>query len=144
MANTYDPAKQVVIWKGIRLSGFADGTFIEIDRDADSFTKIVGADGEVARAASADRSGYVKVTVLQTAAINDVLSSELVKDELTRLNAGSIFVKDLFGRTTASGPEAWLLRPAKVTLSKGIEAREWTFIVADLAIFVGGNVGVMG
>lgn len=141
MANTYDPARVVVSYNGIKLSGFADGTFVEADRDGDSFTKHVGADGEVARSANADKSGTVKVTLLQTAAANDLLSAELTKDELTRANTGSVFVKDLMGRTLVVGADAWLLRPAKVTLGKEVEGREWTIVVSKIEIVVGGNVG---
>lgn len=136
---TFDPSKVLVNFHGYQLNGFADGTFVEADRDTDSFSKTVGADGEVAWLKSADDSGTIKVTVLQTSAANDVLSAELAKDELSGTNIGTVFIKDLTGRTLVQGAEARLQRPAPVSLGKDIEAREWTILVAHMKISVGGN-----
>lgn len=137
--HTFDPAQVLVSFHGYQLSGFADGTFIQASRTTDSFSKVVGADGEVARVKSADDSGQIKFTVLQTSAANDVLSSELAKDELNGTNIGAVFVKDLRGNTLISGDEAWLVKPADVSLGKDLAEREWTIDVAHMAVTVGSN-----
>lgn len=139
MIKTYDPALVVLSVIGNTITGFAEGTMIEIDRNADSFTLNVGSGGSAARVASADKSGTIKFTLQQTAAANDILSAALAKDELTKLGTGPTLVKDASGRTTAGGKDSFILRPAPVTLSNGIEGRQWTIVVPKLELFVGGN-----
>jgi hypothetical protein len=138
--STFDPSRVLVSYHGVPISGFADGTFISAERDTESFSKTVGADGEVARVANADKSGKVKLTLLQTSQGNDVLSAMLKIDELTKHAIGPVFIKDLFGTTLVGGAEAWLEKPATVVLGKEIEGREWTVVVADMEIFVGGDL----
>lgn len=137
--STFDPSKVLVNFHGFTLGGYADGTFIEAERDSETFSKTVGADGEVAWLKSADDSGTIKFTVLQTSAANDILSAELFRDELTGVAVGPVFIKDLTGRTLVMGAEARLQKPAAISLGKDIEAREWTILVAHLKVQVGGN-----
>lgn len=137
--KTFVPADVVVNFHGIDLSGFADGTFVESRMDSDAFSDVCGADGEVARSASADERGEITVTLLQTSQSNDLLTAEHAKDTATKKNTGPVFVKDLNGTTKIQGSEAWIKKVADVTLGKEIEARQWTFRVAKMRQNVGGN-----
>jgi hypothetical protein len=137
--QTYDPAKQIAIFAANQITGFADGTFIEIERNADAFTLAMGADGQGARAKSADKSGTIKFTLLQTSASNDVLSAQQQLDELTGAGLAGFMLKDAGGRTVAVAQTAWVKKPADVKLSKDIEGREWTLETDSLTYFVGGN-----
>lgn len=137
--RTYNPKKVQVIFQNQILTGFADGSFVDIERNADQFALVVGADGEGARAASADKSGTVKVTLLQTSAGNDILSAALTTDEFTNVNTGPLMVKDASGRTLALAAEAWVKKYAPVSFDKEVKAREWTLESADLIIAVAGN-----
>lgn len=140
MASTYDPAKVLITYNGVRLAGFADGTFCDVEANADDFTLAVGADGEVARSASADDSGEVKVTLLQTSAGNDYLNAQRKLDKLTKSNvAGALLVQDLSGRTLVVGVDCWLKRGAKLSFGKEIEGREWTIVCGKLDQDNGGN-----
>ena len=138
--HTYSPADHVVNFQGFELSGFADGTFIDAAMDSPGVTDVAGADGEVARAASADERGKVVLTLLQTSASNDVLTARHALDKLTKLGVGPIFVKDLRGTTTVQGAEAWIEKYADISLSKEVQGREWTFRVAHMQPIVGGNL----
>jgi hypothetical protein len=137
--KTFSPADVVVNFHGFELSGYADGTFVSAKMDNDAFSDVAGADGEVARAASADERGEIVVTVLQTSASNDMLAAEHAKDTLGKTNTGPVFVKDLYGTTKIQGAEAWIKKVADVTLGKDLEAREWTIRVAHMRMNVGGN-----
>ena len=55
-ATTYDPSSVVASFAGVPLGGFADGTFIGVERNNDSFTLMVGAGGEAARARSRSKA----------------------------------------------------------------------------------------
>ena len=138
--HTFSPADHVVNFQGFELSGFADGTFIEASFDSPAFSDVAGADGEVARAASADERGKVTITLLQTSQSNDVLSGRLALDRLTKVAFGPVLIKDLRGTTLVQGAEAWLEKSADVSLSKEVQGRAWTIRVAHLQVFVGGNL----
>lgn len=139
MARTYSPKKvQLAIGPHIA-TGYADGTFIQVERTADQFQVVVGADGESARSASADKSGTIVVTVLQTSASNDFLSTALITDELTNLNTFPVLLRDGSGRTLVQAGEAWVKKYATIELGKEIVAREWTIETGELLIFEGGN-----
>lgn len=137
--KTYNPKKVIVTWLGHTFTGYADGTFIGVEQTSDAFSMQIGGDGEGARTASADESGNVKLTLMQTSASNDFLSQQLAKDRLTNLNTGPLFVKDASGRTLVAAQEAWIKKSANVEFGKEASAREWTFESAKIEQFVGGN-----
>lgn len=137
---TFDPSRVLVGYHGVNLSGFADGTFIDAERDTDSFGKTVGADGEVVWSKSADDSGKIELTLLQGTPSNDFLSAELATDELTGANVASVFVKDLRGTTLVQGAECRLAKPAPVSFGKDIVGVKWTILVAHMRVNVGKNV----
>mgnify|MGYP003652755452 CR=1 FL=1 len=62
--KTYSPKDITVIVAGTIITGFAEDTFVTLERDSEAFVKIVGADGEVARSASADLSGTIVLIVM--------------------------------------------------------------------------------
>jgi len=64
--STYNPSRVMVIMHGFPLSGFADGTFVNITMPSDGITSVAGADGEIARAINSDRRCTVTVTLQQT------------------------------------------------------------------------------
>jgi ATP-dependent protease HslVU (ClpYQ) peptidase subunit len=139
MANTYNPKKVQVIFNNQILTGFADGSFAELEMNADQFSLVVGADGEGARTASADRSGKLKVTLLQTSGGNDILSASLTTDMATNVNTGPCMIKDGSGRTLALAAQAWVNKYAAVAFDKEAKAREWTIESADWVVAVAGN-----
>lgn len=139
MAKTYNPKKiQLAVGSHI-VTGFADGTFVQVDRTADQFQVVVGADGEAARSASADKSGTVTITLMQTSASNDFLSNALTTDEDTNLNTMPLLMKDISGRTVVQAAEGWIKKYATVELGKEIVSREWVYETGELLITEGGN-----
>lgn len=129
MANevkTYSPDQVKVIVGVAALSGFADGTFVDIEPLGDGVTSEAGADGEVARAMSLDPRHTITVTLQQTSRSNDVLSALHTADKISGGNGTvPVAVTDLRG-TTIFGGTGWVVKKAKATFSKGLEAREWT------------------
>jgi len=57
--RTFDPAQVVILLGGAPMSGFADGTFITIERETDTFQKESGADGVISRIKMNDKSTLV-------------------------------------------------------------------------------------
>ena len=60
--RTYDPKQVIITVGGVPMSGFADGSFLTIDRDDNQWTKVTGADGTSTRIKSNNRSGNMTIT----------------------------------------------------------------------------------
>jgi hypothetical protein len=140
--RTYDPKQVLVLIGGAPMSGFADGSFVSVERTADTFSKVSGADGIVSRAKTNDRSGSLVLTLAQTSPMNDVLSGFAVADELTNLGVIPVLIKDNSGRSVLVSAFGWVRKPAKADFGKEISNREWTLDLADLDMFDGGNADV--
>ena len=121
------------------MSGFSDGTFLEIDRDEPTWNKIVGADGYVTRGKTNNFSGSLTLTLKQSSPSNDVLSGFMALDEVSNSAIVPILIKDLSGNSTYFAAQGWIKQYANSTFGKEINDREWTVDLADLDLFVGSN-----
>lgn len=137
--RTYDPAQVIITIGGSIMSGFADGTFITIERETDTFTKVSGADGVISRAKSNDKSALLTITLAQTSPSNDALSILHNVDELTAKGVVPVLVKDILGRSTYVSGNGWIRRPAGYEGGKEITDREWQIDLAETLWFTGGN-----
>jgi hypothetical protein len=137
--RTFDPKQVLVIIGGVPMSGYADGTFVSVERTSDTFTKVSGADGIVSRAKSNDRSGSLTLTLAQTSPSNDVLSALAVTDELTNLGVVPVLIKEVSGSTVIVSAFGWVKKPPMVEYGKEIVNREWVLDLADVDFGVGGN-----
>lgn len=140
--EAYDPGLVVFIWAGKTLSGFADGTFIEVDRDEDAVKKSVGSGGDVCRVFNRNKCGTATLTLMQSAASNDIMSAQARLDELLRTGAAPLLVKDLLGRTMVKADNAWVRKVPTITFANGIESRAWVLDTGPIDIFVGGNAAL--
>lgn len=142
MANfkTYDPSKLILSFKGVQISGYADGTFIKVTRDTKTFSDKPGAGGDVVRTRSHDKRGAVVVTLQDAAQSNDTLSNNIVQDELKGNQVGALQLTDGNGTTLVSASQAWVVAPADPEYANESGNREWTIRAAELDIFVGGFV----
>lgn len=138
-AETYAPREISISIAGAIISGFAEDTFVIIDRTNDAFTMQTGADGGVSRTAVADRSGTIVLTLKQTSASNDVLSALQVADELTLSAKFPVQVEDSNGTSIYIGADAWIMKMATAEFAATEGTREWTIQVADLTSFTGSN-----
>ncbi len=141
MAKLYDPKQVIVSFKGILISGYADGTFVSAERNNDSFNLTVGSDGEGVRAKSNDRSGRVTFTLLQSSVANPALSACLLLDENSDNGdgVGPLTVTDLSGTTVLFAETAWLTKPATASFAREAEDREWVLETDSLEMLVGSN-----
>jgi hypothetical protein len=143
--QAFDPA-QVIITVGARsISGYADGTFVRVARDADTFSKYVGSDGVVARTKTNNFSGSVTITLMQTSPDNDYLTDLMTQGEqLLIAGAGvtNIKITDKTGSSVFESANAWIRKPPDVEYSREFSTREWIFDVDKLRMIVGGNLAV--
>ena len=137
--RTFDPAQVVLTVGGVPIGGYADGTFISVERNEDTFTPVSGADGVVSRAKSNNKTGTITVTLAQTSPSNDVLSGFAVADELTNTGIVPVLCKDNSGRSVHFSALGWIQKPPTAEYGKEISNREWVLYLADYTPFNGGN-----
>ncbi len=138
--RSYNPARVVVTVAGQQITGFADGTFVQVEPLSDGVSSQAGADGEVARALSSDHRHGVTLTLQQTSPSNAVLSALTDVDQATCGGTFPITVQDLCGSQLFAAPQAWPVRKAKVEYSNEITPREWVFHTGKpITNVVGGN-----
>ena len=142
--KTYDPAEVQLIVGGVPISGYADGTFISIERDEQAFNKVTGADGRTSRAKTNNRAGNITITLQQTSDSNDVLSGFMIADEATGDGVVPVLVKDNSGRTLAATSAAWVQQSPGQEYSKDVENREWVMDCSGIDMFIGGNASQGG
>ena len=139
--KNYDPKRQTVSFKGVQLRGFQDGTFIEVERNTDTFTVEAGADGEPVRVRSHDKTGMVTVTLQGASPSNDLLSAfALAGEQGTTVNGdvGVLQVRDMNGTTVCIAAEAWIKKPPNFTAATEHTPRVWVFECGKLEMNIGG------
>jgi hypothetical protein len=136
---TYDPSQVVITIGGVPMSGFTDGTFLEINRNEPTWNLVVGADGFATRGKTNNFSGTMNLTLKQSSPSNDVLSGFLALDELSNSGVVPILVKDVSGNSLYFSAQGWISTYANSTFAKEITDRTWIISLADVDIFVGSN-----
>lgn len=141
MLKPYDPKAVTVVFAGIIARGYADGTFVEVQRNSDSFTMMVGPDGDATRAKTNDQSGTVTITLQQSSETNDLFAAMLAADELSSNGAGigTLMIKDNSGRSIHTAEKAWIKKAADSPYSKDVSTRAWVIETDKLLTFPGGN-----
>jgi hypothetical protein len=139
--KTYDPNQVAVVFAGVPIKGYADGTFITVTHTSTVFETVAGADGEVVRTKVGDQRAQVTLSLLQSSDSNDVLSALLILDENAPNGAGvGIFsMTDLSGRSLVVGAESWIVGWPEQTFDKTATQRDWVIEIANSQPLVGGN-----
>lgn len=136
---TFDPKSVVISIGGVPMSGFADGTFLEITADNQQFTKVTGADGYTTRVKSNNYGGTMTLTLAQSSPSNDALSIILNADRATNAGVVPILIKDMSGTTVMFTAAGWIQQFPDITYGNEMNNRAWTIELADIDIFIGGN-----
>lgn len=137
--STYVPEKVSVSIAGHIVSGYAEGSFVEVDYTNDRISMSKGADGETARVITSDDSGSVTIRLLQTSLSNDVLSALYLADITSHSGLFPLTVKDDNGNTKIFSDAAWVKKLPTTSFGNELEDREWVIDCASLTVFVGGN-----
>lgn len=140
--TTYDPTKLSVIVGGVIVSGFIDGDFITAKRDEDLYMKRVGADGQVARARNANKSGTIEIKLLQGSPAVTELSALVALDNF--MFDGDILIPIAIvspgdGAELVASTQSWLKSPPEMSFGKEIGERSFVFDCADLKLSLAGT-----
>lgn len=137
--RTYDPGQVAIIAGPFNVQGFADGTFVTVEKDEDAFTLQMGTDGEGTRSKSNNDSGTITISLMQSSPSNADLSS-LHQADL--LNGGGIFplmIKDGSGNSLYSAEQAFIAKFPSAEFGREAGPREWVIKTDKLIVFEGGN-----
>lgn len=138
----YDADQVTVNFGGLPIeSGYADGEFVRIEQQEDSFTVVVGTDGQVSRSKTNNRYTVATILLMQTSEGNAILSAAHNLD-LELSNGASIvplFIRDRQGLSLFTDPNAWIIKPPDVSLDREATSREWPIGCPRPTRFDGGN-----
>lgn len=136
----YSPEDVVILLGGIYpVDGLVDGSFVSIQKDSDSFSTKVTADGRVSRTHVDSPTHTVRISTMSTASVNDVFSAWAFADGKLYGVMMPLFVKDGLGTTLFYAPFSWIEKEPDLVLGTDVETREWTIKTAGAVRNVGGN-----
>jgi len=122
-----------------RIKGFAEGSEIKVARDEDSFKKTVGADGEVSRSKTNNRSGSIEFELMSTSEDNNYLQNLVNIDENSGAGIVPAKVIDKSGTELEFSAQSWIRKPADRGRGSETGKRTWTIDCATLDFTGGGN-----
>jgi hypothetical protein len=134
----YDPSKVDVIFGVVPLSGWGDGAFVEITKNEEAFTTVVGADGITTRVRNLNNLHRVTITLSQQSGSNAALSALHLLDLSGNAGPLPIFIRDQLGTTVFASDKAWIVKFPDATFGKNAESRQWIIDVVDPKRFEGG------
>jgi hypothetical protein len=137
---TYDPKKNIIIYGGRQLTGFAEDDMITINPLGDGMQIYSGADGEVGRSVDPNRTFEVKVSLATSSKSNDYLSECYNKDRRTGSYMLPLTIKDLSGSTLFFAKQAWVQNFPESKRGRKIDNQDWTFNTGQVNDpVIGGN-----
>jgi hypothetical protein len=129
---TYDPGKVSCSTAGVKLSGYADGTFIEAARSEPLSSTKVSADGSVVtRVKSRNRSGSLTLTLLAESESNAYLDKLRALDEFGGNSVFPMVIDDGNG-TEIFSATAWIEELPSYSYAKEGGTRAWKFGLSDM------------
>jgi Protein of unknown function (DUF3277) len=114
----------------IYITGFADGTFIEAEKNEDNHTPSVGAQGDVVVAKTNDPTGVITFTLQQTS------PSVAYLDRLANTGAMVPFwvISNNLPKEKVGGQFCSVAKPANKSFSNEAESREFEVQVYDYTV----------
>lgn len=141
----YCPDEVHVLLAGfIPVTGFFDGTFVEITKEQAPFRSVTSADGVTSRLYTQSGVYNVTLTLMSTSPSNDALTKLWQLDEISQKGKMPILIKDMSGSDLFFSATAWVEGLPSLMKSGTIEGRVWTIKAVEAGINFGGNDGTSG
>src|SRR5690606_1278462 len=133
MADQYDHRFVAVIVNGRQIVGFAEGTFVEGERNTERYSADVGAKGEVTRVRTADDTGNITITLKHNSPSNSYLYELWRQQANPSAEPITILVPDRnFDRDVSIGrSQCKIVNLPAISRGDEVEDAEWEFLVAD-------------
>ena len=125
MVKTYDPRLLLISLGSHIVTGYADGTFLNIEAHGDGVGKQVGADGETVRSIDPDETATLTMTLRWDSPTVAFAKQQYDKDRAT--SGGGMFpvlVKDMKGGLVFSAEDGWIDNSPSREFGKELSDRE--------------------
>lgn len=146
LLGNYSPESMVIVLsKGDfvhTITGYADGTFLTIDRITPASELYVGADLSTGRVKRRNKASTITLTLMQHAASNAVMQALQRADEDDDIGNEWVFaitIKDLSGTGVWSSNQAFIATNPSTTFSTTTETRDWVIQAVSLSANIGSN-----
>lgn len=138
--HAYDPKNVKLVFGVVLVEGFAEGSMVNVQYNADRFTLQSGSDGESSRSASNNNSARITVNLMPGAASNIGLGAALTADKATGAGIFPLALTDLSTGTTFIAKDAWIVRDPGYDYQTEAQSREWIFETDNLDSVYGAAV----
>ena len=124
--------KQVVVMIGdLPVEGFFEGDdAVMIERNNDTATPLIGADGAATVSVSGDDSATVTLKLQPSSAANRYLENQHKRQRGGTVQPFPVSVRDTTNGEGGSGPEATIVNRADRSFGSNVTVREWKIFVA--------------
>ncbi|KAB8139265.1 DUF3277 domain-containing protein [Gracilibacillus oryzae] len=129
MVRTYAAENCTLVFGGVYITGFGDGTYITAEKQEDSFTTHVSAQGEISTAETHNTLGTITATLAQTSP-----SLKYLTDAHNRKAVEPCYVIDSNTGEQIGGSEARIINPGSRSFGGEIETREIAITVFDYEV----------
>lgn len=130
----YDPLQFTLHFKGIQITGFADGEFITASRKEDAFSLVAGGQGDVARVQNRNVTGQIKFVLQKTADVNALLAAIRSSDEKNGDGVGTAQIQQLNGTAVVHSEDAFFAKSPDFKVSKDLPTVEWVLLCGHIDI----------
>ena len=138
--HQYDPKGVTLVFGGALITGFAEGTFINVEYNNDQFALAVGSDGEATRSKSNNNSARITVTLMGGAVGNALLNIPFQADKAGGLGVVPLAINDASTLTSFAAEGAWIVKdPGKDFQTEG-QPMEWIIETDNLLSVYGAAV----
>lgn len=145
LLGTYNPETTDIIltWAGNvhKVTGYTEGTFVEVERVLPSSTMYTGSDNSAFRIKRTNTASDITLTLHQASPSNTLLQALQKADERDPGNkyVFSIFIKDNAGQTKHFARQAFIGTIPNTSLGNEAEMRAWILHAVSMDSELGGN-----
>lgn len=141
----YNPDEVYVVIAGLlNAEGFADGTFISLNKDEAPFRSRTTADGVTVRLYRNSQTYTVELTLHIGSPSNDFLTKLWQLDEITGKGKFPILIKDGSGTDLFFSATSWIEGLPTMVKSTSVDVRTWRIKCASAGVNFGNNTGESG
>jgi hypothetical protein len=132
--RTYDAKDVNVLIDGQLLSGYADGTFCNVEYNEDLIGTEVGSAGEVALSVLNNPTGTVTLTVFRGSQASRVLDTFRRRVRNRENFIFNLSVIEARSGTRAVSAQCWVQSNTPLPFSRNLDSEEWVLAFADIDV----------
>lgn len=124
-----------------QVSGYGEGTFINITRQIPQAESVISPDGSAARVMRSNTFTHFDLTLYNYSQSRDVLKALMERDNSFKDYRGlfTILAKDNTGRSWWYSDQAYIGEDGEASFSETMEAQTWTIAAHNVKSHQGGN-----